>query len=254
MHRRKLLLASAATTAAAVAGCLGSAQENDPDTGESDRTVTVSESGDASADPDLAVVRTGVEATGEDADEVRDELAERSEALRDALLADGLNEDDVTTDRFTVRERVDHRRMEEEGVDPGTEREAEEYVYYEGTHSFTVEIHDVDAIGGVIDTAIDAGADDVGRIEFTLSEDRREELREQALEDALERARSEAEFVASEVDASVVEARRVDTSGGDVTPVTEDVEMDVADDDPSTELHPDDVTVGATVTVEYEIE
>ena len=61
------------------------------------------------------------------------------------------------------------------------------------------------------------------------------------------------------MDASVVEARDVDTSGGGVTPVRERLEMDdVADDDtgrePSTELHPDDVTVSATVEVTYEME
>ncbi|MHC3439944.1 SIMPL domain-containing protein [Natrialbaceae archaeon A-gly3] len=250
-----MLFGTVGTTAAALAGCLGSAEDGEGAGDGSARTITVRESGEVSTEPDLAVVRTGVEATGDDAETVRDELATRSDALHDALIEYGIDEDDITTDRFDVRQRLDRRRMEEDGVDPAADEEIQEYIYYEGTHSFTVEIHDVDAVGEVIDTAVDARADDVGRVRFTLSEEKREQLRDQALEDALEGARSEAEFVASEVDAVVVEARRIDTSGGDVSPVTERVDEVAEDaDTPTTVLHPDDVTVTGTVSIEYEIE
>ena len=258
MNRRKLILGAAGTTAAAFAGCLGSAQEGEGAGGDDARTVSVSESGEAEAEPDLAVVRTSVEVTGDDAQSVRDDLANRSDDLYDALIAYGLEEDDVTTSDFDVRERIDYRRAERDGVDPRSAEAEDEYVHYEGTHEFTVEVHDVDDVGDVIDTAIDAGADDVGRIRFTLSEEKREALREEALEEALEGAHTEAEFVAGEIDATVVEARRVDTTGSGVSPVTERVEMDEAEDavadEPATELHPDDVTVSATVDVEYVVE
>lgn len=255
MHRRKLLFGAAGATAAALAGCLGSAEDGDGAGDGSARTITVRESGEVNAEPDLAVVQAGVEATGDDAGTVRDELATRADALYDALLAYGIDEDDITTDRFDVRRRVDRRQMEADGVDPTSEEEIQEYVYYEGTHSFTIEVHDVDAVGEVIDTAVDAGADDIGRIRFTLSEEKRERLGEQALENALEDSRSEAEFVASEVDAEVVEAKRIDTTGGDVSPVTERVDEVAEDaDTPTTVLHPDDVTVTGTVSIEYVIE
>lgn len=260
MRRRKLILGGGSVATVALAGCIGSGQGTDggaPD-GDSARTITVSESGEKDAEPDLAVFRASVEAAGDEAGEVRDELAERSDELYDELVADGIDEDEITTGRFDIRERIDERRLEEEGVEPGSEEELQEYTYYEGTHSLTIEVENTDAVGDVVDTAVDAGADDIGRIEFTLSDEKREALREDALEEAMENARSEAEFVASEVDATVVEATRIDTSGGGVTRVRESVEMaDTVDDDaaePSTELHPDDVTVDATVDVKYTIE
>ncbi|MFL9594350.1 SIMPL domain-containing protein, partial [Aeromonas schubertii] len=64
---------------------------------------------------------------------------------------------------------------------------------YEGAYAYRVEVADVDAVGRVIDTAVDAGADDVGRATFTLSEATREDLREIAIEDAMVNAEREAE-------------------------------------------------------------
>ena len=257
MRRRQLLLGSGLVAATTLAGCLSSAQEDDGAAGTdgSTRTITVGASGEAAAEPDLAVLQVGVEVTGDDAAAVRDDLATRASELEEGLLAYGIDEDDVTTDQFSVRDRYDHAAMREDGVEPQSEEEAEEYRYYQGTHSYTVEVHDVDDVGGVIDAAVDAGADEVGRIEFTLSDDRREALRETALEEALEDARTEADFVATEVGASVVDAKHVDTSGTDVSPVRENYELDeAADDDASgTELRPDDVTVRASVDVRYEM-
>ena len=256
MQRRELLVGSGLVAATTLAGCLGSAQEDDERTNPSDsRTVTVRASGEAAADPDLARLSLGVESTGEDAAAVRDDLATRAEELEAGLLEYGLDDEAITTDRFRVRERYDHEAMRQDGVEPQTEEEAAEYRYYVGTHTYAVEVHDVDDVGGVIDAAIDAGADEVGRIVFTLSDDRRDELREEALEEALEDARDEADFVAAEVDASVVDAQHVDTSGADVSPVRERYEAAMADDAdaPDTEIQPDDVTVRASVTVKYEM-
>jgi len=267
MHRRRILATTLTGAAAGLAGCLGSVTGGNGNGGTDDetssgsnpengRTIRVSEAGEVTADPDLAIIQTGVEATDDDADAVRDDLAERGDALFDALVEHGIDEDDITTDRFDINTQVDYQQLEADGADPQSEEELEEYTYYRGVNRFRVEVHDVDDAGSVVDTAIDAGADTVGRIEFTLSDEKRVQLREEALEEALASAEVEAAFIAGEVDATVVEAKTVDTAGSDVRAVYEDAEMDdVADDDAvETELHPDDVTVTATVDVTYSIE
>lgn len=256
MQRRDVILGSGTVAAAALAGCLGSAQQTEggaPD-GGSTRTIRVSAAGEAEAEPDLAILDVAVQATGDDAASVRSELATRSEAVRTALLEYGLDEDDVTTSRFYVRERVDRRAMEGDGVDPRSDENIEEYRFYEGTHAFQVEVHDVEAAGEVVDVAVDAGADEIGRLQFTLSEDRRDELRDEAITEALEDARSEADHVAEQIDASIVEVRTVDTSDGRVHPVREDVAMAAGDGGaPTTSFEPGDVTVSAAVEVEFEM-
>lgn len=257
MRRRNVLLATGAVASTALAGCLGSAdEETDPgDDSDSERTITVSESGEVSAEPDMAVLQVGVEATGDDPGAVRDELAERGDALYDALVEYGIDEDDITTSRFRIRERVDRERMRAEGVEPSSEEDLEPYTIYLGTHSYRVEVQTVENAGEVVDTAVDAGADTVDRIRFTLSEEKREALRQDALETALADADSEAEFVAGQVDATIVEAKHVDTSGGRVSPVREEFDMaDGAAAPPETSFEPGDVTVSATVEVRYTME
>lgn len=247
MRRRTVLFGAGTATVTALAGCIGSAQPSGDTAG---RTITVSMSGQADAPPDLAIVRASIEATGDSASEVRDELSQRSDQLYDALVAYGLDEEAITTGGFNIYSRVDRRQVEAEGVEPGSE---EESTFYEGNYEYTIEVEAVDTVGEVVDVAVDAGADRIGYIEFTLSDERRAEVREEALGEALTAARDEAEFVAGEVDASVVDVKTVDTTGGRVSAVREGVAETASDSAAGTELRPDDVTVTTTVTVTYEI-
>ena len=244
MKRRQLIAGTGAVAAAAFAGCLGGAGG-----GSSERTITVSKSGKVSGAPDMAVIRAAIEATGDDQTAVRDELSRRAERLIEALQDAGVDAEAITTDRFGIRQRTDRQPVEPtddpEG-DGGTEEPA-----YIGTHAFRIEVDDADAAGDIVDTAVEAGADDIGRIGYTLSEERQAELREEALQSALAAARTEAEFVAGEVDASVGDVVTVDTDQDRISPVYETTEDDGGR---STTLQPDDVTVRATATVSYRLD
>lgn len=269
MKRREMLVASGTVAAAAIAGCTGGNDDGDvgangtnsttPGSGNT-RTITVSNTGEAKGEPDLAIVRLAVETTADTAEDARADLARRAEDVRTALIEFGLKEDAITTRRFRIHERMDRRKMEEDGVRPSSREETEKYSYYQGTHSFTVEVRDVDQVGGAIDAAVDAGADEVDSVTFTLSDGRRATLREEALTEALQNARSEAETIASEVGASVVEADVVDASDARVSPVRRDGTgagdagaVPTESPAPSTGVESGDVTVTAEVYVEYEM-
>lgn len=272
MKRREILVATGTVAATALAGCTGgdipggnqNGGANADDGGSvpgNARTITVSSEGDAKGEPDLAILHVGVETTADNAQDVRAELARRAEDVRTALLAAGLEEDRVTTQRFTIRERLDRRQMEADGVRPDSPEALEEYTYYQGTHAFTVEVSDVDAVGDVIDTAVEAGANQIDRVTFTLSEEKRATLREQALREAIQNARSEAEVIAEEVGASIVEATVVDASDARVSPVHRDLALTQEaaatpspDGGASTGVEPGDVTVTANVHVRYRME
>lgn len=268
MNRRELLVATGGIGATALSGCLGlgddtggaSAQTDSPTVEQrTNRQVIVSNTSEVTGEPNLAILDVGVEASGDSAGAVRDELATRSDELREALLEYGLDEDAITTSRFRIHERLDRRQMERDGVRPDSE-EASEYRYYQGTHSFTVEVDAIDEVGAIIDAAVDGGADEVGRVTFTLSDDKRAELREEALRQAIQGARSEAESIAEEVGARVVEATVVDASEGRVSPVHREVAFDAAaateapSSEPRTGLDPGDVTVSADVRIQYRME
>jgi len=234
MERRALLATVGTVAATTLAGCAGdgdgatvlAATDDDDSTAQMSpsgatrrRTITVSGSGEVSGAPDLARVHLNVEVSAEQAERARSDLARQSESVREALLEFGLAEDAITTQRFRIRERIDRRRMREADVDPDSREDMEEFVTYEGTHSFVVEIDDIDEVGAVVDTAVDAGASEVDRVIFTLSDERRAQLRDEALREAVRNARSEAETIADEMGASIQEATVADASEGRIEPV-----------------------------------
>lgn len=97
-----------------------------------------------------------VETTGDNPSTVRNELSERADQLYGGLLAGRIDTDSISTDRFSVRERVDRRRREQTDDGPRSDE-----TYYEGTHSFRIEVTAVDSVGDVVETAADSGADTV---------------------------------------------------------------------------------------------
>ena len=247
MQRRDFLIGTATAGAAGLSGCLGTAQQATDAGGTADsdggRTITVTGSAEMQAPPDRAVIEASVEATGDSAAAVRDELSTRSDSLRQALRDAGLDDDQLTTGRFAIRPQYNPREPGEEPTQTG----------YEGTHTITIDVDDVDATGDVIDTAIDGGADSIDRIEYTLAESTRDSLREDALQAAVDTARGEASVLADRIDASLGSVQHVSTSGGGISPTYE--RYAVAEDAAggSTELQPEDVTVSATVEVTYRI-
>jgi uncharacterized protein YggE len=258
MDRRNFLVTAAAVAPMALAGCLG--DSNDPTENGDDsvgRTITVGARGESSGEPDLAVLSLGVEVQADTAGQARSELAAGAEALVSALENDGVPEDAITTERFQIRERIDRAAAERDGIDPRGEL-PEEYRYYVGTHTYRVELESIDRVGDVIDTAVDAGANDIGRVTFTLSDAKRAELRQQALAEALETARTEAETIAENIGASIVEVTVVDSSDGRITPIERDIgdtaEMEAPESAPATTVDPGDVTVSVDIQVQYKIE
>ncbi|MFC4544113.1 SIMPL domain-containing protein [Halosolutus amylolyticus] len=247
MDRRQFLAASSVGVATAMAGCAGSALSSDENQGttttdETEYEIAVSADGQVETDPDRATVSVGIEARGDTAEAVRDELATRSEPLREAFDDLGLPDENVEEGRYRV-----HPDRDREGTGDG----------FRGSRSFHLTIDDVDRVGEVVDAAIEAGADDVGRVNFTLQEETRDDLRNDALDDALDNADSEAEHVAANREVEITGTKSVTTSDvriGSVRYAADDVAESADGAAPETSFDADPVTVSASVTVVYEFE
>ncbi|MFC6717035.1 SIMPL domain-containing protein [Natrialbaceae archaeon GCM10025810] len=258
MNRRRFLAASTVGAAVTVAGCTSdllsadsSSNSDDdsdadpsgttgaaPETG-SGRGIEVSASGEIETEPDLAVASIGVEASGDSADEVSGELAERADALRETFDDLGISDDAIEDGRY----RVHPVRGDGSG--------------FEGSHSFRVEVEDVERVGEVIDASVDAGANDVGQVEFTLRDETRAELRNEAVDAALENADAEAAHIATNRAVELNGIRSVSTSNADVVPVRSDgaeYESDDAAGGAETTIDSEPVTVRASAEVVYGFE
>ena len=243
MNRRltALIGIAALVVLAGCAGLPGTATSTDGDEAQLERSIEVTATGEATSAPDRATLRVAVTATGDDAEAVRDELATGEADLRAALTDWGLDEDAIRTERYDVRESYETRD------DPNRTR-------YEGVHQYAVELDDVDAVGEVIDVAIDAGADQVQRIQFGLSEERERELREEAITAAMANADDDAAVLANASDLEVVGVYDVSTAQSGSTPFVAERYAAAGDDagGASTSVQTGDVTVRVSVNVVYE--
>lgn len=209
-----------------------------------DRSIEVSAEGEATAEPDRATVRVAVEATGSDPGAVRSELATGDDELRTALYDWGIDEEDVRTERYDIRRTRESREA--------PDREA-----YRGEHVYAVEVDDVDAVGDVVDVAVDAGADGVERIEFGLSEERADELRDEALADAMGNAHDEADVLAENANLTVTGVYAVSTTNARTSPFTATglrTEGDDAGGAAGTGIETGDVDVTVSVNVVFDAE
>lgn len=223
------------------AGCLGTTTAQTDGDGDAVRTIDVSATGTASADPDVALVRLAVEARADSADAAREQVAADVATMRDALRGLGVPDDAVTTTTFFVGPDYDYR----EG--------GRELTGYRAVHAFSVE-SDVDRAGEVIDAAVASGATQVQGVQFTLSDETRSELRGQALSAAMASARGDADTIASAAGVTLGPLQSASTADvGYPRPYAVRAEAG-GDSGSSTVVEPGPVEVTASVQVSYGVQ
>ena len=241
--RRNALVVLALAVLVVTAGCTGlspAASSTQGSDSTDTRTITVSASGEASAEPNLAVVRVTILGSGDTANAAREEVAQDANAVKSALLDAGIADEDIETIRYRVSpEYSDHKRTE-----PAS---------YRAMHTYEITVQDPEAAGSVIDTAVGAGADRVEDVRFGLDDETTKELRKTALENAMDAARGDADAIAGASDVRVVQVQNVDaTSQSPYSPRVKYAMVDGGDGSTSIDSGPVSVTV--RVTVEYQIE
>lgn len=244
MRQKTLLLAVLATAllvTAGVAGALtlGSGSASAGQTAPSEQSITVSANGEVEAQPDQAVVRVAVTATGEDSTTVRNEIGEKSDSVRNALAEYGLESDAIRTAHFDIRQ-------ERERTKEGTE-----YGNYRGVHAFEITVNDTDNAGEVVDLAVDNGADRVMGVSFTLSDEKREDLYQDALAEAMDNAETRANTLAEAGDLSVTETHSIISTNTRHRAYQTETVAYAGDSAGGTSIESGSVTVSADVRVAY---
>lgn len=262
---RHVLAALALAVLAATAGCAGAfgtlstgdatpaSQTTNPADGASDaanagsdgKSLTVGAHGEAKTDPDRAVLHVVVTATADSAEAARTQVADNASSLRSALADAGVDDANVTTERFNIRRDRRERREPRKG-DSGEST-------YRATHAFAVEVADVDRVGELIELSVQNGANDIRHVEYTLSEETKAQLREEALRGAMDNARQDADVLAESASLNITGVRSVSTGGADVRPYRAELTAAAGGAaDSATSIDSGPVTVTAQVTVTYD--
>lgn len=183
------------------------------------RVVQVSASGTVEAEPDTVLLLLGVETTDDDAQDAIDDNNRRMSSVQEAMVDAGVAEENIQTAQFNVS--IERFRPEE---GPG---EAEtEIQRFRVVHLVQVRSAEIDAAGSLLQSALDAGANIVRDVRFTIDDPR--ELRQQARADALNAAQAKAEELADGLDAELGPPRRIQEGGTGPIPVQASAQIERA--------------------------
>lgn len=242
MHRRHALAVVALAAITVTAGCAGALAQEDGPPSDAERTVTVTATGEVTAEADQAVVQVSVVARGDTAEVARARLAANVSTMRAGLADANVSEDQIVTTGYDIFEERTDRPP---GDANATDRQ------YVARQSFQITLADTDRVGAVVDAAVASGATQVEGVQFTLSEEARADARQEALQDAMDAARRNAETLAAAENLSVGGALHVTST--EVRPIPFAAEASVqADAGDGTTIDGGPVRVTATVEVVYE--
>ncbi|MEA1997770.1 MAG: SIMPL domain-containing protein, partial [Euryarchaeota archaeon] len=147
--------------------------------------------------PNQAKVSLGVETQSENVTDAMENNTLKMTAIIAAMENLGYSKDNIETTYFSVSPVRDYETKENE------------VVAYRVYNEVTVEISDLDEIGKVIGEATDAGANNVQRIEFGLTEAEEEKQKNEAIKKACANAESKADVIASSLDLVILRVASV---------------------------------------------
>lgn len=249
----------AAAAMTLVTGCAESTDAAQASTGTT--AETVSEASDASgstvtvtatstdyADPDIADIQFGIEATEDTAQESQDAANATSEDVKKALVDLGISEDSISTSSYSLYPRYDYNTGD------GTE-----IIGYDVDLYLTVKDVPLDQVGDVLSEATSAGVTQISNISYTSSsyDDVYSSAITQAVSDARAKAQTLAEaegktlgeLVTVEEGYQDTSARYLD-SGSYSTMAAEESKSTGT----SVNIDPGQLEVSATVTATYRLQ
>jgi uncharacterized protein YggE len=169
-HRTVLAVAIAAGTLVAAPAL---AQGNPP------AAISVTGEAKLSVPPDLAEVDGGVSSEAKTAREASEANNAAMAKVLQALQGAGINAKDLQTSRLSLQPQSAPNRTGPSAV-----------VGYRASNRVTIRVRDVTKVANVIDTLVGAGANEIGGINFMVSQASKllDEAREQAVADARRKA------------------------------------------------------------------
>ncbi len=140
-----------------------------PDNNLHNKTIILTGHGQVSVAPDTAIIRLGVQTTGENLAQIQADNARRSQAVIQVLQRVGVG--DIKTSEYSIDKVFDY--VEGRQIDRG----------FSVKNILEIRTNKLDSVGNIIDAAVNAGANVVDLISFDISN--REYYYQQALNMAI---------------------------------------------------------------------
>ncbi|MEW6605177.1 MAG: SIMPL domain-containing protein, partial [Thermoproteota archaeon] len=250
MNTRVLILPLATLAVISMAGA-ASAQISpfsDPATvptmPDTNNTLFVTGTATQKVEPDTITVIFAIETVDVTAGGALESNSEAIDAVIIALQDAGVAENETSTAYFSIHPNYNN-----------TEFGAQELTGYTVTNSIMVKSSHLSNVSDWIDTAVNAGANRVDSLSFTLSEERLDEIRAGITQNAIDNARNKADALAQALDVEITGVKAAtlfDFYGPTAIPFSLSFATDAAEST-GTPIIPGEQTVTAAVGVVYRI-
>ena len=146
--------------------------------------------------PNIARINVGAEVRADTVSEAKDEVDRQIEAITDTLAELGIASKDIQTSQYSI-----HYEREPRPILP-EEMEQLNRDGYRVSNMLRVTVRDVEQAGDVLDAVVEAGANQVYGVNFTVSDEAewQGQARKRAMADANERAGELASLAGLELD------------------------------------------------------
>lgn len=171
------------------------------------RTMTVIGEGTTNMEPDTAQATIGVQITSENLEEATSMARQTMDAVLAALQNQGVAEQDIQTTNFNIF--VEQTR--------GPEGQPTGEMLYHVNNDVQITIRELDNIGAVLDAAIEAGANNIYGVNFSIADE--SAARSEARAEAFNNAMTQAQDLAQLTNVQLGEVVRIREVIGDQGPI-----------------------------------
>ena len=177
-----------------------------------ERLISVQGTGTVAVEPDVAVVRLGVETRAATSEETLRLNSEKTNSVVAALQALGVEANAIRTESIQLHPRYEHIR-------DGNGRSSQSLVGYRASNTVRVQLRELSSAGDAIDAASQAGANRIDSIGFEVSDPAAALVA--AREAAWQDAKRQAEQLADLAGTGLGEVRNLTTHNTHAGPIQE---------------------------------
>ena len=260
---KRLLALALAATAIPLAPAAAQTTASIAPLGPTSTLLSLNAEGRSTRTPDLAMFSSGVVTNGRTAADAMADNARQMERVVAALKRSGIADKDIQTSAITLQPRYSNpdrdaqllaRQTGQPYVQPVDQ--TPRIIGYEARNTVSVRVRNLAKMGGVIDTLIAAGANEVNGPSFTL-EEQKEALDEARLA-AIASGRERAELYARAAGLRVARIVSISESGGyypvqEIFVTARGAMAPPAPPPPPTPVSPGELALGVNLAMQFEL-
>lgn len=212
---------------------------------DTENTISVSGYAEQKVVPDTATLNIGVVVQSETAKEATDENAALMSAVIAELKAMGLQDKEIQTSYVSVYPVYSYAN------------DTQTITGYSASNSVQITTKNLDNLSEIIDRSTAAGANEIGGISFSVSDDMQKQLREDLTNEAVADASSKASMLAKSLGVEITGVQTSSIGESSDSRVYYEYDMAVAETASGavpTPIEPGESTVSMSVQVTYYIE